>query len=636
MLAPKCKLAPLEMSMPPIPVMPASGSSRGFQRGFVIALVLTAVLAVIVWRRPYIGYQHDAALYLAFALEQMTPGVFAGDLLFTDGVQARLTTFAAAQAWFVRLLGVSTSGWVLTILGLSSFFLGVFLFASALVNRYVAAWSVVCVACLTRFYGGTATGTGVLGVGEPFATPRPLAEGLVLMGLAALISRRVWFAFTLLVAALAAHPLMGVAGVGVAIVYEGARYFNGQLMARRKMALAIVCVCVLGLALAVAFSPRYDAEWWRWTIAANGWFALPSRWSWMAYAMIGVTCHVLWIGAQHPSLSNRHACLAVAAVAMAGVCAALLLGDFGQLVWIVSAQPWRALWLLHVVSLVVLPLTAMVLWEQGLWARVALVCFAAIYALPVGLSSIVWWAIAAMMLWLQSREIVLAKRHIGAVLLLTSTAATSLLVADIYQTWVSLAGSITHTLALATAVFASRGMPLLLTLVALWYGWNALPRLLPAIAVAVTVLLAIGLSVADRRGVWELRLEADVGLDAVPNGAVWWEGAPSAATWLVLRRPAYVDNAHFTNVLFGREYASKLHERVLSIEKARLAARACSPDPLHLCDDWRFSLETLCRSKDAPASLLTRRVVVEGTPTFQTSRDAQYFLTYCSSLAGVP
>ena len=185
----------------------------------------------------------------------------------------------------------------------------------------------------------------VFRVAEPFATPRPLAAGVALFGLAMIVRDRPAPAFALLGVALLVHPLMALPAlaVGTLSVLRPARpaVFGSLLGA------ALLAGAWAGIPVLEQLVRPMDAEW-RAAVLQRSPFLSPLHWSPGDWSLAGVAMlSPLLVGLRLDGALKR-LYVAAAEVGALGVAATVIGSDLaGGSALVMQVQPWRALWLSH-------------------------------------------------------------------------------------------------------------------------------------------------------------------------------------------------------------------------------------------------------------------------------------------------
>lgn len=174
--------------------------------------------AVLLWllNHPYQGIWHDARIYGLLAAHWLTPDALAPDLFFRFGSQGELSLFTPFYGALVGWLGLDQASWWVVLTGGIAWVAAMMLLANRMLGRGAAAGLAVLLAAVVTVSYSPNAGTFVLT--ENYATARSWALPLGLGGVAALVSgRRIW-AFSLAMASLLLHPLLGIWPVALCLL----------------------------------------------------------------------------------------------------------------------------------------------------------------------------------------------------------------------------------------------------------------------------------------------------------------------------------------------------------------------------------------------------------------------------------
>jgi hypothetical protein len=127
---------------------------------------------------------------------------------------------------------------------------------------------------------------------------------------------------------------------------------------------ALAAAGALHLGPAKALFSAYDPQWLRVMHLRNGFLFLGD---WPPAAWCGAAAPTATLALAALRLDGRHRLVIVAAliVAAAGVAASFIFGDVLDSVLIVQLQLWRALWLVQVLAVLLVPVVALDLWTMG-------------------------------------------------------------------------------------------------------------------------------------------------------------------------------------------------------------------------------------------------------------------------------
>lgn len=584
------------------PAAQALGLDRPLSRVSVAALVLGLAALWLLGRR-YTGLTHDASVYLVQALRRLDPGAFSADLFFRFGSQDAYTLFPWLYAPLVGALGAGTAALIVTMLGQ-----GLLLGAAALFVRRFAPgreswWALVLLAAMSGYYGGV----GVFRIAETFATARVLAEPLVVAALAAQLGGRSLPAAVLAALATLLHPLVAAPGVavllGVAVAprdpWRAARWLGALFIGAMAVAAAVPL-------------PRMDPEWVA-VLKERSPHLFVLAWPGVDWARVGWSFLVTAVALCSLVGPARRLVAGVAAVAALGLAASALAVDGLGVAAAAAAQPWRAVWLLQFLAIVLVPVAVAGCWREGPAGRGAALFLAAscgfsredlgwacgLAALACGLAVIA----RHRALWIGPRALrglALAACCAGAVGLLFDVQAR---LPQPYGALHSLGG--TDPWALAGSLAA------LLVIAGVLY---VAAHVRPAVALAASAAaLVAALAAWDARRPWPRFLEhaqedlVDLRRHLPPDAQVYWPG-PYSRVWLGLRVPAWFSVDQGAGVVFHRETALAYRERLDATRDLVAAAENCNYAGPSCRIEARL-VDALCARADGPDFL------VLGAPT---------------------
>ena len=318
-------------------------------------------LLLFLLSRPYTGIQHDARLYVGFALAKIDPNGIGRDILFTADGQSGYSLFPPLFLEIVKWLGPSTAAFVVPLVGLVLWYL---VFRRFVEHVFPPSWTdgqkhaaIIVSLALSPYYGGT----GVLRFAEPYATPRVFAEALVIGALTLLLAGSRWFVAPMAAAA-ALHPLMTAPSIGVAIWMKvrNARW--------RVALLGVALAALLGLIAASlvvernsGLLGRFDAEWLA-VLEFKRTLVFLRYWNPQDYARTALhfaTIGMAW-GYLRPNVRQLAGAVMVAVVF--GLIATGAGSDAAGHILLSQAQLWRGMWLLALVASLCVPVLLYQVW----------------------------------------------------------------------------------------------------------------------------------------------------------------------------------------------------------------------------------------------------------------------------------
>jgi hypothetical protein len=559
------------------------------------ATCLLAGAAVWLLTRRYSGIHNDAALYTLMALAWRDPATFASDLFVRFGSQDPFTLFSPLYGFLIGALGLKAANIGLTFAAHAVWLTGAWMLTRRMLRGPPALIGFLLLTAVSAYYGGWA----VLYAGEAILTPRPLAEGLVMIALALLMGRA-WLRSTaiMLLAALI-HPAMALAGLGAAF---------GLLALRRRLfwwaaPAGVAAVLALAAAGAPPFGRLFQIMDGPWLAGVTGHDGFVFAGSWMAADWVRVAAELAICGAAAvwSGGDRRRVYIAVSASALGGLVVSVIGADLARDVLIVQLQTWRLCWLLAVVSLPAIVLVALRLRRRrlGLAASALLAAPLIILTRPFSDKAWAWGAALAMSLAGLALAVLIRRGRQPA---LSRTANRMIIEAAVILPLGALGDSAInagqdvafwfrhHTFSLDPAMFIIVRMVLLAAAV----GLVLMSRRRPAIALtgAVAGVLVAAL-VWDARPPWDRYLiDGGPGPLTLPAGATVLWADEASPTWFLLRRPAYVSQTQAAGLLFSRATSQEWRRRADIVR------------PLVTLDDWSpRSRSPTCAARLAPVAL---------------------------------
>lgn len=558
-------------------------------------LGLLAAFSLFLLSRPYQGIRHDGRLYVADALGKLDPGGVGKDLMFLHDGQFGFSLFTPMLAELMRALGLSGGAMAIVALTLVLWFAA----AALLARRFMAdsppavRWAgLVFIVALPSLYGPM----DVIGFGEPYATPRGLAEAAGLLGMAAYLSGRRVLALAACVPGMLFHPIMGLcaaAAIGLAICIEDRRWLWAGLAGAAALGVAAVLHLPVADRMVTVMDPA-----WRAVVEMRSPILFPSLWSIDTWARLAVHACTLASTAFVLNGAPRRLALGALLAGAVGVAATWLLGDKLSLLLFLQVQGWRTLEPLAVLSA----------------AGLALLCFELPKRGPSGLLGLV--LLSAAWMFRDSGDLGLLAAPVGLLFVLVGgkmpfrNPALFSRIAVGFLALAVLAYGALRGVALAAAlermpaawpfsqgfVWSSDLPSLAIALVVgLWLsrGWSA-----PPVAVRLAAVLVIGALAAmlwdDRSAFVHDRDQGrDPDLVAItawkPGEVLWMVG--DVEPWTLMGRPSWSSKVQSAGVVFSRPLALELAHRAERLQAAGLAGR-----------DWMRAL-TVANQRVAPPSL---------------------------------
>jgi hypothetical protein len=593
------------------------------------------LLAIALWwlAAPYAGIQHDALFYAGDALRRIDGAFLQGDLFFHRHSQGDFSIFGPVYALFIAAAGLDTAAFGLSLAGRVAWLLALASLCIALAPKRLRWWLFALALCLPRTYGPLS----LLHTAEPFATPRVWAEAAVLGALALWLLQRRLASALLALAATVLHPLMALPSLAVLVLAGSPRV---------RWA-ATLLFCAAGAAAwwwQIEPMPRlfqqFDDDWWAVVRGRNpmilweSWSPGQAAHTLLALLLLGDTLRQF----EHGSALRRLA-LALLVVAVASL-VLWAWASASRNVLILQIQPWRVLWLLH--------LMAPLMW-------LAASCRSAMpTATTLALLALAWlassWAAALVgmfALWMHARPAAWVALPAARRGLLCAIAALSIIeLAHSAGPLMALgaAGFADVRPALQVSAFATEPVFVAMVLGLAWALWHAAAPLRPLLPVFATTacLAAVGVwsswmwtprpDAGDRRLAHAMR-------SSIPAADTVWSELDVANTWLHLRRASYASESQGAGAQFDREAALTLRRRIDLLRAARLTDESWQRHPPERIQLRRPDLPTLryvCEDR-ALDWLVFRGSLNDAHVLIQTDGGLTASLYRCASLrTGIP
>lgn len=557
------------------------------------------VLVLAMWwlARPYAGIQHDAVYYAADALRHLHPAALGHDLFFHRLSQGDFSWFGSAYAALIARWDLDPAAWFITGLSRVAWCAALWFWCRSATAGRPVALMFAALLCLPSGYGAL----GALTVAEPFATPRPLAEALVLLALGLALRQRPGVAGLALMLAFATHPLMALGGSAVLVGMLPARLRTSALIAA---ALALAVLAWLGLQPFVRVTAFYDAAWWQIVERENP-MTVFSRWTATDMGHAAVAWLLLGDAARcTPAASLRRRMALALAISVLVALGAWAWATETHHVLLVQLQLWRVLWLAQVL--------APALWLAGqtnsemprpTWVTGCLLGGAWLLDTPAAV------VLAALGLWQLHTP---ADRLPAAVQRWLPVFAGLLgvgIVAGRLEPLVNDPGLAVITLPVEQSVARVLHEPVVpLLVICALAAWHArgpqvgqagpwLRRVVGAAALGATLALWSAWMLRAPDSMTSLARSA---ANMVPPGATVWSDAGLRWTWLRLQHASWVSYEQRAGALFSREAAMTWQRRWTVLRSLGLTAEPGSaPAPL------AQRVRVLCAQPDLTTLLLT-------------------------------
>jgi hypothetical protein len=303
-----------------------------------VALALTLVMLWLLMH-GYHGIIGDGQIYAFQAMARLHP-YLASDLYLQNTSQDQFTLFSPLYAWCIGLFGLESTARILTLFFTAWLLAGVWAFARAFVGKD-GAWAGIALLLIT---GGNYGGSDVFRILEPFLTARLPAQALIVTALYCQVRGMTWLGVALVLTALLIHPLMALPGLLLMIsLWLPPRVgLIGSISG--VIATLVICVAAVDSPAVSHGLAVMDAPWLE-VVRERSQFLFLQLWSmrdWdvntQPFFCLGFTAIVV------RDSRIRRLCAASALVGGAGL--------------VVQGQAWRWVWITALVSVVLLPFTA--------------------------------------------------------------------------------------------------------------------------------------------------------------------------------------------------------------------------------------------------------------------------------------
>ena len=354
---------------------PSAPLQRRHENSVIAALAAYApyIAAFLVWMlsHPFEGVAGDGIIYISRAVADLDPDGLGKDMMFVHDGQSNFSLFRLLARFLTAELGPTNTTFVLAIVNSVTWFVAFAYLARRAFDRRIAWLATMFVAVLPLDYGAF----HILHAGEIFAVPRPLAEALVFLALAAILQRRFWLASGWFAGAAILHPIMLLAGVAVAILVVVDRV--------RWLALVLVVASAILLGCAYANVPVIDRlltivdPEWQNLLKIRHPYLYPTLWQPEMFGRTALSVATLSIASRLTHGLPRRLLLAAAVVGPLGILVSALVGDVAAVLLIEQIQLWRMEWLTSTLGAAALALCAANLWPEGGLRRLTfmLLCF---------------------------------------------------------------------------------------------------------------------------------------------------------------------------------------------------------------------------------------------------------------------
>ena len=607
------------------------------------------IVALYFMRNPYRGVRHDAVLYFGQLQSHLTQGWLHGDLFFLSNLQDKYSVFSTIFAPVLDALGLSSAE-IVILLSLHA----LFLFATWQLTAGMPAttrWCALGIAlALPHFYSSQHRFAFM----EPFLTARSLAEPFAVLALAWLLRGRLVPALVAAAFSAVSHPLIALPAwlVGWRMLCAQDRRWNWAAL----LVLPAGVLAWLGVAPFDGLAHAYDADWLASVKLANS-FVFVTTWLISDWQQVLFDAGLLWLCARDTSSPLGRLARASLIVTIAGLLASWIGVDLLHNILLTQLQLWRVTWIAHLVALLSLGPLLIGLWHRDSKGRLAV--FAVLLgAITVSSTVHTAWlaglgAFAAVAL-AESRAVVsLAMVRIGIAACIGGAVLISGVVAVSQSDQLAMGAESGILIGRASALPSTlSALVLAIALLGLWPLMRPGRIAAACSALAVAVLLALGVSHWDQRSDWSRYVEQNQGKPhpfqpLIPTGATVYWADNLLANWALLERSSFYNASQMSGTLFNRETSVTGMARREAINPLVVQSKLCmavvatglTTNTYADCKPSLVAVRDVCHLKSVHPDFIVLNSPIELPPlaswryaSTDDSEPAGHFLYACSSI----
>ena len=320
-----------------------------------------ALMLVALWllMRGYHGLTGDGQIYAFQALARIHPQL-ATDLYLQNTSQDQFTIFSPLYAWVIGSLGLADAARLLTLCFTAWLLAAAWSLVRTIAGRDAAWLAAASLLIVAGVYGGS----GVFRLAEPFMTARLPAEALIVTAMACHVRGRKRFALLLATGALFVHPLIALPG----LIFLVCMWLPCRVSVLGTIAALLATLAGAGTAALLPADFHVltvmDAAWLQ-VVRERSQFLFLPLWSmhdWDVNAQPFL--YLAFTAMAVPDSRIRKLCLAATLVGASGLAVALIGNLVGPVAILVQGQAWRWEWVTLLISVVLLPVTALQIWRN--------------------------------------------------------------------------------------------------------------------------------------------------------------------------------------------------------------------------------------------------------------------------------
>jgi len=568
------------------------------------ALGCIFAVCLLYYLHPYYGIRHDSPLYLGQAMLAMDPATFKNDMFFAYGSQADYTIMPVLLGWFCSIWHPAK-----VFLALSAFSLVLFAFSSYILARKILGakfgyWGLLSLLIFPAVYAGN----WILSYAESFLTGRSLSEPIVLLVIAAYLSRRYAWAILLFILAATLHPLQALGGLLVIWIH---------LVQQKKAWLHLLWVPVLLFLASLAGTPhleflsaRFDPQWFEWLMGPNR-LTFLSEWTSVDWIFILTDAFLilLWTRSRWEPASTLARSILIAT--FLGFALSYVFYEQLRFVLLGGLQLWRVDWLLHWFAMVSIPALLYIQYQKTqiksieFWALFTIVALGTQNRISPEMGKIVFVLIPLYLAWPRIKDQI-SPRLVAFLLYSMPLAFAVALLKFIQQSYERYHASwhfgtplTMHYMLLSNPVIGG------LCVIALVYLFLRRPKWQVYGVFLALAALIFSVTTWDRRSDWTLEIEqtrgdgSEFSIKMEPQAQVFWSN-DLLGPWLVLRRASYFSAQQTAGILFNRETAREVMKRHAELNALNGSLDSCKAQKINetgdeACNIQGVTLTALCR-----------------------------------------
>ncbi|MDE1895485.1 MAG: hypothetical protein KGH91_00260 [Rhodospirillales bacterium] len=307
-------------------------------------LIVSTILIAVLWlsTRPYQGIIDDSRFYTVQALNALLPGRFSNDLYFQYGSQDQFTIFTKIYAPFISAFGLSSGNLILTLLSQVFAASGAIFFSYTLIRD----WRILFISLAALIL--LPNSTFFMSYGEPFLTPRLMAEALTFWGLGCMLNRWIFSAVAIFIVSTLIHPLMTIPGIAVFFFYEAIKkpfLWIGAILG----AVIFLGLAFLGMQPFAKLLMCFDPAWLH-TTKIRSFYCFVTGWNLQLWTLALNSASTSLFAMLFFKGRERQILILALTVMIFGTLVTYIGGDLFRNVLIVDIQLWRSMWLLNALT----------------------------------------------------------------------------------------------------------------------------------------------------------------------------------------------------------------------------------------------------------------------------------------------